>query len=237
MIKPSALFILIVFFCNVASVIAQDGDEFPKLPLDKETGLIMYEEVVTVSDADKNELYVRALKWFDTFYNTKRITSIKKSFYPNPSQVIELSDPVKGEIIGQAAFNLLGKQMEVDDIKTPEKNIEQKPAANKAANSKNDTSKVAKVPKPEEKEIAASLILIYNIRILFKEGKYKYVINHIRFDKSAYYGVENWYNKSSPTKNDNIENLKKVDAYFKDLIQDLNKGMLITSKVPDDDDW
>lgn len=221
---------------------SQGEDEFPKLPLDEHTGLIKFEEVITVGEADKNELYVRAISWFDKFYNTKDITIVRKSYYKNPTNVIQEMDPIKGVLTGEAMFKLTDKENVTKETASKQEPATKTPntptPAQKAGNPAGGKDSKAKNPPaaPEEKKSTAGLIK-YTVKILFKDGKYKYTITNIRLDRAGYYGIEKWYNKADTDKKINIENLKQVDAYFKELIKNLQLVMQISTKVPQEDEW
>lgn len=62
------------------------------LPIDEQTNLITYKEVVTQSGT-KDELYNRSMQWI-------------KETYINPSGVTKISNKGEGKIIGMSAFKL-----------------------------------------------------------------------------------------------------------------------------------
>jgi len=65
------------------------------LPLDAES-YVVYEEVIEVKEASKSELFLRAKKWFN-------------SYYVNPKTVIKEQDPTKGVIKGIHKFRIYKK--------------------------------------------------------------------------------------------------------------------------------
>lgn len=82
--KKLSLFLL---FCVIAGVtFAQKNQELvaPEMPIDEDTKLITYKEVIT-EKGTAQELYERAMTW-------------AKSFYKNTGEVIKSNDPEKKEI-------------------------------------------------------------------------------------------------------------------------------------------
>lgn len=63
------------------------------IPVDEETKLAYYKEVVEVPGATRAELYDRGLAWIN-------------KFFPNPNGVIQSKNPETGEIVGKAQFKL-----------------------------------------------------------------------------------------------------------------------------------
>lgn len=69
------------------------AQENSQLPVDKETKLISYTEVVEMPGMPKDSLYKRAERWF-------------RSYYKNPADVIKEQDPAKGSITGVHRFKV-----------------------------------------------------------------------------------------------------------------------------------
>ena len=65
----------------------------PLLPIDDDTKLVTYEEVVDISGANRDQLYTRADAWF-------------KSFFKNPANVMREADKEGGKIKGKHGFNI-----------------------------------------------------------------------------------------------------------------------------------
>lgn len=88
-------FFLIAFVCFFFGSFAQKATEFkvPEMPIDGDSKLITYTEVVDVPGTSKSELYDRLLSWFNTFYK-------------NPADVIREKDAENGRITGKARFKI-----------------------------------------------------------------------------------------------------------------------------------
>ena len=71
----------------------------PKMPVDNETNLITYSEVVDVPGTTKSELYKRTEAWF-------------MSTYKNPSEVIRERDSVNLKIVGKPRFRITNEPNE-----------------------------------------------------------------------------------------------------------------------------
>lgn len=86
-------FLAILFTANLLS--AQKGNEepfkVPNIPVDKDTKLITYTKVIEVSGT-KEELYKKALNWFNTYYK-------------NPKDVIKEQNETDKKILGKHRFN------------------------------------------------------------------------------------------------------------------------------------
>lgn len=85
---------LFAFILFVATASAQKTVEIvaPAMPLDKDSKLITYTEVLEVGGT-KTELYDRLMGWFNTFYK-------------NPGDVIRERDAENGRITGKARFKI-----------------------------------------------------------------------------------------------------------------------------------
>lgn len=80
------LFVIALFFSTFISY------SQPALPIDPDTGMIIYKEVVDVDSINKSQLYKNALSWI-----TVKFKSAK--------DVIQFSDPGSGSIIAKGNFN------------------------------------------------------------------------------------------------------------------------------------
>ena len=70
----------------------QEVIQIPEFPIDESNGLITYSDVVEAAGS-KNELYKKALKWFNTFYK-------------NPANVIKSKDETDSKINGKPKFRI-----------------------------------------------------------------------------------------------------------------------------------
>lgn len=64
-----------------------------QIPVNEKTGTAEYTNVVNVSSAKANQLHDRALNWI-------------KTFYPNPTGVLQTDDTTTFELTGKARFRL-----------------------------------------------------------------------------------------------------------------------------------
>jgi|AntAceMinimDraft_17_1070374.scaffolds.fasta_scaffold02813_8 hypothetical protein len=90
--KTINVLIISLFFTNFYTGIAQPTTSAPKMPIDKDTKLITYKEVVK-EQGSKDELYTRAIEWLN-------------SFYKNPLDVTKVRDKENGKIQGLARMRL-----------------------------------------------------------------------------------------------------------------------------------
>lgn len=84
------ILLVLVFIANVSILFAQKSVK-PDMPIDDDSKIVTYKGVVEISGVSKSELYKRANNWF-------------KSYYVNPTQVIQLADSNTGKIEGKAQF-------------------------------------------------------------------------------------------------------------------------------------
>jgi hypothetical protein len=80
--------IFTLFLFNVSY--GQQNQPVPNLPIDPDSKLIMYREVVN-QDGNKDILYDRGASWFS-------------SFYKSPASVLKIQDKVNGKIEGYGRF-------------------------------------------------------------------------------------------------------------------------------------
>src|SRR4051812_44882948 len=90
----------IVFFLSIIFSVAgiaqkkqQPSLPPPQLPIDSLTKKITYESVVEVNGVTAEQLYKRALQWF-------------QSYYKNPAEVIREKDSVQFKIVGKPRFRI-----------------------------------------------------------------------------------------------------------------------------------
>lgn len=92
--KKVAFYFLAILF-TVNFLYAQKGNEelikVPDIPVDKDTKLITYTKVLTIGGT-KEELYKKALSWFNTYYK-------------NPKDVIKEQNETDNKILGKHRFN------------------------------------------------------------------------------------------------------------------------------------
>jgi len=90
-------------------------------------------------------------------------------------------------------------------------------------------------PKSGAKSNAGTIM--YDIKIDFKEGKYRYLINRLGVKKASFYGVENWV-KENEAEYDakHADYLVQIDEYFKALVVDL-KAKMAAAPAATGDDW
>ncbi len=96
------ILIIFLFFTNFYSAIAQPTTSAPKMPIDKDTKLITYKEVVK-EQGSKDEFYIRAIEWLN-------------SFYKNPSNVTKVRDKENGKIEGLARMRLYITDEDGDEL-------------------------------------------------------------------------------------------------------------------------
>ena len=79
-------------------------------------------------------------------------------------------------------------------------------------------------------------MIIYNLKIEFKEEKYRYTIDNLLLKSISKYPIENWLDKTRPDYSEKYQNyLNQIDHYFRDeLIPSLKNGMLPPQVVPED---
>lgn len=92
MIRKIAVHFLSLIVLTI-SVKAQDEPTSTRFPINEETKLVTYEKVVTVEEADKNEIFERATLWANTFYK-------------NPTDVIREKNADTGKIVCKARFKI-----------------------------------------------------------------------------------------------------------------------------------
>ncbi len=81
-------------------------------------------------------------------------------------------------------------------------------------------------------------IVQYTIKIAFKDGKYRYVIDDINLKQTSKYPIERWLSDKGPYYSPrNNFYLQQVDEYMKKTIDDLKKYMAKQKAANNDDDW
>jgi len=88
----------------------------------------------------------------------------------------------------------------------------------------------------EEEKTRPGGLISYEIKLEFKEGRYRYTITNYNYKQVSRFAVEKWLNKDAPAYNPQWEEyIKQVDTYTKSLIADLNEGMIYKEKK--EDEW
>lgn len=102
-------FIIAFITYSISSVFlfSQVSEDVPKIPIDTNTNLISYKEVVE-ENGTADELYKRAIEWIN-------------SFYVNPTSVTRTRDPINHKIIGIAQFKI--KKTDKDGLSIDAGNI------------------------------------------------------------------------------------------------------------------
>lgn len=173
------------FSCSFAQKKNEEKIQAPKMPVNKESGLITYTGIIE-TQGNAADLYNRGLKWFNTNYK-------------NPTDVIREKEEGQ-KILGKARFTIYST-----DTKT-------------------------------ETQINDGVVM-YDITMLFKDGKCKYEITKINWKKPSYYGIEKWVEENNKAYNTDFSSyLVQTDTYFKDLIAKFKKA-IATPDTKKSDDW
>jgi hypothetical protein len=173
-----------LFFLSVFCLCFGQQEPY-QLPVDQTSGLITYQEVISV-EGSKDTLFNRCATWLHTFY-------------ANPWEVAKVRDQATGLIKIQHQFRVY--DVDENGLKTD------------------------------------AGMIIYSMKLEFKENKYRYTIDNLLLKTVSKYPIENWLDKSRPDYNEKYENyLKQIDSYFRDeLIKSLKEGMLPPQKVKPDE--
>jgi hypothetical protein len=177
-------FIVSLFFLLTGQGFTQATGPSPKIPVDPDTKLILYRDVVN-QEGTKDVLYDRGAEWF-------------RSYYVNPSSVTKIQDKVNGKIEGTGRLQLIYFD-------------------------------------PNHTRINAALVY-YDIRVEFKENKYRYSLTNFSAKGVSRIPLEKWMNKEDPSYNPQMENyLYQVDTAMQNLVVKLREGM--KPKVIKKDEW
>ena len=178
------LIIFILLCASIISLFAQQTQPSPQLPVDPDSKLITYKEVVN-QDGNKDFLYDRGAEWL-------------RAYYLSPVSVAKVQDKVNGKIEGTARIPLYYQD---------------------ETGLKRDAG-----------------IVYYDLKLEFKDGKYRYILTNFHLKASSMYPLEKYFNKSDPAYNANWESyLYQTDTTMRSLIVNLKKGML--PKVIKKDEW
>jgi prolyl oligopeptidase PreP (S9A serine peptidase family) len=163
---------------------AQKETPAPNLPVDPDSKVIQYRDVVN-QDGNKDVLYDRGAEWF-------------RSYYVNPGSVTKVQDKVNGKIEGTGRLSIY----HVDD---------------------------------DNVKVNAGMVF-YDIRLEFKENKYRYTLTNFALKSTSRVPLEKWLNKNDPSYNPMVETyLYQVDTTMQNLIAKLKEGM--KPKVKKKDEW
>ena len=250
------LFFTVIFCCNLSAQEKEKEKEediqYPQMPINEVTGEIKYTDIVQVGGVAPDELYNRSLKWFELYFNPKSVSSLKKPKYENPTSVVQVKDPDKKIIIANATFQIyktLSSAIEATPVAP--KGGESKPKSDTTKTTPAETAPVKKETKPpasanpapeqpsttEEEKKAIAGDVIYTLKIQIRDGRYKYEVYDIHWDKKSYFGIEQWLDKKSPNKTEYISYLQQTNTYFNELLENLAEGMQKSAEVPNDNDW
>ena len=79
-------------------------------------------------------------------------------------------------------------------------------------------------------------MVYYDIRLEFKENKYRYTMTNFTLKGTSRVALEKWMNKDDPSYNPQMENyLYQVDTTMQNLVVKLKEGM--KPKVIKKDEW
>ena len=165
-------FLLFSFF--LTAFLAKAQETASKLPIDPDTKLVTYKEVVQIPGTP-NELFNRVIEWVNKQYK-------------NPTEATKVRNPATGLIE-------ISHRIEVtrDDKGTPR----------------------------------LSGVVVYNMKIEVKEGRYRYTITNFNIKDVSLAPIERWLDKKdkaySPLWDDY---LRQVDDYTNKLIASLKAGMV-----------
>ena len=97
-----------------------------------------------------------------------------------------------------------------------------------------------KILNPQNKKGLKTMagIVQYTIKIAFKDGKYRYVIDDINLKQTSKYPIERWLADKGPYYSPkNNFYLQQVDEYMKKTIDNLKKYMAKPKVTNNEDDW
>lgn len=173
-----SLYLSFILFCLVFQANAQN------LPIDKESQLITYSEVVSETGT-ADELFAKAHKWFF-------------SFFKNPHNVVK--QKTDHQIVAHPRFKILNE--------------------------------------PDKKGVRTMAgIVIYDIKVVFKEGRYKYTFSNFIWKQNSKFPIERWMDKSATSYSTKYESyLRQVDEKITKTIENLKEAV---SQKPDkgEEDW
>jgi hypothetical protein len=91
--------------------------------------------------------------------------------------------------------------------------------------------KISNPPDKKGLETDAGLVQ-YTLNLMFKDGRYRYVLTEINWKQQSYYGIEKWMDTSNQYYKTEFEYyLQQSDDKVKELLKDLDKGMKMAPKA------
>ncbi len=96
-------------------------------------------------------------------------------------------------------------------------------------------------PEPGAKKQPAPMVdaglVNYKIKVMCKDGKFKYEITNISWKQTSYYPIERWMDDKASNYDPNYAlYLQQTDAFMKELIKNLER-FVETDPVKKKDDW
>jgi hypothetical protein len=77
----------------------------------------------------------------------------------------------------------------------------------------------------------------YKIKLLCKDGKFKYEISSISWQQTSYYPIERWMDKDAKNYDPNFAlYLQQTDQFMKDMVKSL-ETFIETDPLKKKDDW
>lgn len=82
-------------------------------------------------------------------------------------------------------------------------------------------------------------VVMYTLKLSFKDGKYKYIITDINWKQASYYAIEKWMDQKSPSYKSEFDfYLQQVDEKSKEVIKDFEKAFKSAGNpAVKKDDW
>lgn len=179
---PVIAIALSMIICQGYSAFAQEQPS-PLVPVDPDTKLITYREVVSEQGAP-GYLYDKGVEWF-------------RSYYVNPASVFTVQDRTNGKAEGIGRMKIFYFDADGNRL---------------------DGGQV-----------------MYNIKLEFKDNKYRYTISDFLLKTASRYPLEKWLNKTDPAYNPQWDAyLYQIDTTMKRLVTTLKAGMKPTVKKTDE---
>ncbi len=82
-------------------------------------------------------------------------------------------------------------------------------------------------------------VVMYTLKLSFKDGKYKYVMTDINWKQASYYPIERWMDTKSPSYKPEFDfYLQQVDEKSREVIKDFDKALKTAGNpATKKDDW
>ncbi len=96
-------------------------------------------------------------------------------------------------------------------------------------------------PEPGSKKTPVPMVeaglVNYKIKLLCKDGKFKYEITNISWQQTSYYPIERWMDKEAKNYDPNFAlYLQQTNEYFKEMVKSL-ETFIETEPLKKKDDW